>query len=214
MKIFRRFFYTSQNSSQSGDFTGNPFGSTKEEIKAFLVGPGKVIYNTSSLEFSNYPFEPSIAFEKPNIGAEIICSVSLDRRPAIQVGDELIFISREDKEHLRQFTTVNDIRIIERSWVWNWIVEPFLDTEFTKEDQLRLDGLLLNYGLDGKKVEALKEEVKEQMLKYNFDTMLWEWVDLDLFDLLSAMRVKYDKEKFRSFYWEAMRIALLEKSPK
>jgi len=49
------------------------------------------------------------------------------------------------------------------------------------------------------------------MIKYNFDTMLWEWVDLDLFDVLRAMRVKYDAAEFNKFYWEAMRIALRPK---
>ncbi|WP_417602277.1 hypothetical protein [Owenweeksia hongkongensis] len=46
------------------------------------------------------------------------------------------------------------------------------------------------------------------MLKYNFDTMLWEWGGLDLSDVLAAMRVKYNDEDFGNFYKQAMEIQL------
>ena len=49
------------------------------------------------------------------------------------------------------------------------------------------------------------------MYKYNFDTMLWEWVGFSAFDVLRAMRTKYDKDEFREFYKRVMGIALLEK---
>ena len=44
------------------------------------------------------------------------------------------------------------------------------------------------------------------MLKYNFDTMLWEWISLGLPDVLQAMRVKYSDEEFEEFYKRAMTI--------
>jgi len=47
------------------------------------------------------------------------------------------------------------------------------------------------------------------MLKYNFDTMLWEWCFLGTLDVLSAMRTKYKKEQYKEFYERVMKIALL-----
>lgn len=49
------------------------------------------------------------------------------------------------------------------------------------------------------------------MLKYNFDTMLWEWGGFDASDVLRAMRTKYRKEEFEDFYRRVMEIALLTK---
>jgi hypothetical protein len=45
-------------------------------------------------------------------------------------------------------------------------------------------------------------------MKYNFTTMLWEWVSLELFDVLQAMRPELDEKSFAGFYWKAMDIAL------
>ena len=66
-------------------------------------------------------------------------------------------------------------------------------------------------GILNEEIDTIRHEVKEQMLKYNFDTMLWEWGGLGLSDVLSAMRVKYDKEKFVDFYNRAMEIQLRTK---
>ncbi len=44
------------------------------------------------------------------------------------------------------------------------------------------------------------------MSKFNFKTMLWEWGDLGLNDVLAAMCVKYDKKEFEDFYWELWKL--------
>jgi hypothetical protein len=55
----------------------------------------------------------------------------------------------------------------------------------------------------------LRAEVEIQMLKYNFDTMLWEWGGFSACDVLRAMRTKYNENEFREFYKRVMKIALL-----
>lgn len=112
---------------------------------------------------------------------------------------------------MSQFASTNAIPTIHRPDIWDWILEPFLDTVFTEETDKRINGFLAEYGLGEQEVRSLRQEVKEQMLKYNFDTMLWDWVSLDLSDVLRAMRTKYDKKQFETFFRKAMNIALSEK---
>jgi len=184
------------------------FGSSKEEIKSFLIGPGQVTFNASDLSITDYPFEPSIAFKDVPLPASFIQYVSLDWMPAFRVGNELIFLHATAKEQLQYFAISNRIEIFEPPRIWSWILEPFLDTEFTEERSGLVTGLLARYGLTSEDVTTLRREVKEQMLKFNFDTTLWEFIDLELFDVLCAMRPKYSKAEFHKFYWRAMEIAL------
>jgi hypothetical protein len=60
-------------------------------------------------------------------------------------------------------------------------------------------------------VKSLRAEVENQMLKYNFDTMLWEWGGFGASDVLRAMRTKYNKNEFSDFYERVMKTALLTK---
>jgi hypothetical protein len=188
-----------------------PFGSSEEELRGFFPKIGEAYFEETLITVTNYPFEPSIAFRGSAINASLIKCIYANIRPSVQIGDEHIFLSATNKEQILRFAESNSIKISEQSWIWSWILEPFLDTEFTSEHKNRLNELLVDYGLTDTEVNGIRNEVKEQMLKYNFDTMLWEWVDLNLYDVLCAMRVKYSPDEFRIFYWKAMRIALLPK---
>jgi hypothetical protein len=110
---------------------------------------------------------------------------------------------------LLHFATVNHVPIVERADIWDWLLEPFLDTEYSEETHQKLNILLAKYGLTEDKVTEIRLEVKTQMLKYNFDTMLWDWTHLGAYDALSAMRTKYNHDQFADFYHRVMDIALL-----
>lgn len=189
------------------------FNTPAAELQALFSFPGQITIGDDFLKIEDYPFEPSIAFRQT-----IFSSIEIDdidyqsAPPAIRVNNDLIFLTAEKKEELKIFATKNKIKTIERSPLWDWILEPFLDTEFTPETGQRLTGLLNDYGLNPDKVKSIREEVKTQMHKYNFDTMLWEWCNLNIWDVLSAMRLKYDKKAFADFYKSAISIALMTKS--
>lgn len=100
----------------------------------------------------------------------------------------------------------HNIKLAKHSWNWDWILEPYLDTEFTKENQVRVMKRLNENGIEKLEVNKIRREVGAQMYKYNFDTMLWDWCSLGFVDVLSAMRVKYNKEQFRDFYKRALEI--------
>ena len=60
-------------------------------------------------------------------------------------------------------------------------------------------------------VDLLRGEVEAALLAYNFDTLLWEWVSLGLWDVLAAMQARCSGAAFAAFYWRAMAIELREK---
>lgn len=204
MKFIKRLFKTSK--------VWRMFSSSKTEVSELLVSMGQLTIGDDFLKIENYPFEPSIASEQKIFKIEQIEDIDFKSYPpTFRVGKELIFLTSEKKVELEEFAKRNNIKTIERPMIWGWILEPFLDTEFTKETDERLAKLLESYDLATDKVRSLRTEVETQMLKYNFDTMLWEWGGFDASDVLRAMRTKYNKKEFKDFYRRVMEIALLTK---
>lgn len=186
------------------------FSTSKKEVSELLISIGSVTFGDNFIKLENYPFEPSIAFKKAVFKSEEIDDIDCKAYPpTIRIKEELIFVNRENISELERFATRNNVQAFERKNIWSWILEPFLDTEFTTETDRHLTTLLENYGLTPEQVNALRAEVEIQMLKYNFDTMLWEWVQFDASDVLRAMRTKYNKSEFADFYRRVMNIALL-----
>jgi hypothetical protein len=195
--------------SKSDNSKGASFGSTETELKAFFVNLGQVTFDITSLTFRNYPFDNSVVSANSEISSKDMINICLKSAPpTIKVSNELIFISAEHKQDLAAFANRNKISLCERVELWDWILEPFLDTDFTDEHKERLYRLLERYELNRQTVDHLRETVKEQMMKYNFDTMLWEWGMFGALDVLQAMRPKLNSEDFNSFYKQVMEIAL------
>lgn len=156
---------------------------------------------------SDYPFKPSIAFPNKLIKAKEIDSMSIDFGVCkIYVANDIVFVSAEKREQLKTFAENNKIELSKHSWNWDWILEPYLDTEFTKEDEQRVSERLSENGIKKPEIDKLRAEVGKQMYRYNFYTMLWEWRSLGLSDVLSAMRAKYNENEFRDFYKRAIEI--------
>ena len=210
MKFLKQIFKKPADKTPVQQNADRPFGSTDEEIKQFFLDWGQAIISDATMTIHNYPFAPSIVFGGKTFGASDIKSIDLESAPpTLQIGNELIFISAEHKDKLKQFTTQNKIPTIQQPPIWSWILEPFLDTEFTSEHELRLNNLLAQYGLTESEIAAIRNRVREQMMKYNFDTMLWNWTDFNAIDVLFAMRPKLTESEFKDFYAEVMKIALL-----
>lgn len=186
--------------------------TSKSELKELLVSLGQLTIGEDFLQIENYPFEPSIAYKQSIFKTDQIDDIDFKSfPPTIRINDELIFLTSEQKQELENFATKHNIQTTERPMLWEWILEPFLDTEFTSETDLRLTKLLTSYGLSSETVKSLRTEVETQMIKYNFDTILWDWSGLGASDVLKAMRTKYNKAAFTEFYNRVMTIALLSK---
>ncbi|AYO57384.1 hypothetical protein CO230_04145 [Chryseobacterium sp. 6424] len=208
MEFIKRLFKTNKKPSDSWTM----FSTSKSEVKELLVSTGQLTIGDDFLKIENYPFEPSIAFRQNIFKTNQIDDIDFKSYPpTFRVGNEIIFLTSEKKVELEEFATKNNIKTVERSWIWDWILEPFLDTEYTTETDQRLTKLLGSYGLTNNQVKSLRAEVETQMLKYNFDTMLWEWGGFNALDVLRAIRTKYKKDEYEDFYRRVMEIALLTK---
>lgn len=204
-------FGCSEQTSKNDGWT--MFSTSKSEVKELLVPMGQLTIGDDFLEIENYPFEPSIAYRQTIFKKDQIDDIDHNSySPTIRIDEELIFLTREKKNELEEFAKRNNIKTVERPMIWGWILKPFLDTEYTADTDQRLTKLLESYGLTTDRVKTLRAEVETQMLKYNFDTMLWEWVGFDASDVLRAMRTKYNKDEFKDFYKRVMKIALLTKN--
>lgn len=182
------------------------FSTPRKELMKFATSNGTLIIETDRIVVKDYLFNPAVTM----LTVKGIRDINLSSfPPTIRVGDELIFVPAPQKGALAVFANTHQIPIVKREDIWGLILEPFLDTDYTKDNDEKLAVWLEKLGLSREAVFSLRQEVKMQMLKYNFDTMLWEWTFLGLADVLKAMWAKYDNEQFADFYKRAMAIALL-----
>ncbi|NMH89050.1 hypothetical protein [Flavivirga algicola] len=190
-----------------GKRRGSFFNATNYELQNFFCGFGTCRINENEISIKKYPFKPSLASPNITLKAREINSITLKSSPPqLLYKNDWIFISANKIDELTEFADRNNIMISEKNWTWDNILEPFLDTEFTKEEAENTINSLVKNGISKDVVIKLREEVSKQMYKYNFDTMLWEWVSLGLSDVLQAMRVKYSDKEFQEFYKKAMSI--------
>ncbi|GAB3704423.1 hypothetical protein GCM10027592_35750 [Spirosoma flavus] len=175
-----------------------------------LVSVPDILIEGTSLIIPNYPFKPSIACRQDRFIASDLINIDVSAAPpALRVNNELVFISAKHKDDLVLFAQENQIPVVKRDDIWDALLEPFLDTEYTDETHQRIVARLATYGLTEETITSIRAEVGKQMYAYNFGTMLWEWVHLGAFDVLCAMRATYHADLFADFYRSVMDIALL-----
>jgi len=170
------------------------------------------------IEFINYPFRPASIFPSGIIKAcEIQEIITNFLPPAIRIkNDELIMIPRGQipVEELLEFGERNKVNLVSRVDVWSLILEEFLDTELGTDNEERVFQILEEQGISRGHCRALRQRLAEIMFSYNFDSCLWEWCHLGLYDLLNACSGNLIKRKFlmpekefQGFYFEVMKIA-------
>ncbi|MTD59052.1 hypothetical protein [Amycolatopsis pithecellobii] len=103
------------------------------------------------------------------------------------VTGETLFVPRSQEAELHQFCDRNGIAGHCRPDTWSDLLEPFLDTWFDPDHDRATDERLRQAGVSQEETEEIRERLTPLMKAYNFDSMLWEWVNLNLFDLLSAL---------------------------
>jgi hypothetical protein len=192
-----------------GKRIGSLLGTIKRYVGVPFCGIGEATILEYKIMFEGYPFEPSTVYKNGSIKWEDVDEIHLGCfPPTLKIGPELVFIERGKLAELKVFAERHELKQAKRNSNWDWITEPFLDTEFSPEEQRKTIEFLSKNGITESETMRLREEISEQMVKYNFDTMLWEWCSLGLSDVLSAMRAKYDKSTFEKFYWRAMEIEM------
>ena len=139
MEFLKRLFKTYRKPSDSWTI----FSTSKTEVRELLVSSGELTIGNDFLKIENYPFEPSIAYKQTIFKTNQIDNIDFKSYPpTFKVGNELIYLTSEKKVELEKFANNNNIKTVERPPIWDWILEPFLDTEFTTETDQRLNKLL------------------------------------------------------------------------
>lgn len=103
----------------------------------------------------------------------------------------------------------NGTTIEKRNSNWDFINEPFLDTQFSEDAQQKTIALLEKRGISKSELQSIRDKVRKPMLRYN--SVVWEWVNLGLEDVLLVMKKKLSRSAFEKFYWEAIEIDIREK---
>ena len=76
-----------------------------------------------------------------------------------KIVNDLIFISKEKQKEMEIFVENNHIKKATRKINWDFITEPFLDTSFTKEEELRTLKILAENGISENEVKILRKEI-------------------------------------------------------
>src|SRR2546430_17727095 len=66
------------------------------------------------------------------------------------------------------------------------LLEPFVDTEFTDATKRVTTERLAKAGITEVEVEEIRHRIGPLMIAYNIHSGLWDWTNLNLFDLLNA----------------------------
>jgi hypothetical protein len=116
--------------------------------------------------------------------------------PTLRTRDgEYLFVPATQMHQLADFAQANGVPFVDREDLWTWVLEPFLDTEFSAEDTERVVALLERGGLPRDELRRLRERVEGRMLELTAVT--WEWQHYGLADVLAAMATAPDFDVFR-----------------
>lgn len=103
----------------------------------------------------------------------------------------------------------HEIEMPDRNINWEFLTEPFLDTEPTRGEIERTTQILIRNGFTQDEIANIRLEVEKQMKIYNFESMLMEAESLSIFDVLCAMTGAFKSPKqYEDFYWRAMEIEM------
>jgi len=171
-------------------------------------------FENDSIEFEMYPFTCSAASWKKVISKSEIKTIDLKAVTAtVQVGSELLFIQKKFNIDLERFAERNSIPIVNRIDYWHYLLKPIVNKISSEREIQEIDKLLNNWGFSNFKIKQIRDEIRDQLLKYNEDTLVFDSEEeyLGFMDVLFAMYQVYDEEQFEDFYWRAMKIAFSHK---
>ena len=167
----------------------------------------EISFSEDFVVLDDYPFPQRNRGRK--VIADEISEVVLNwMPPAIRTSDgEYLLVPAPQKEELIGFASRCGIPMTKRVDVWSFILEPFLDTEFTADQKARTMGILAESGVPEDEVARIRRLVNGPMLLWTAIT--WEWCHYGLYDVLSQMKPWgwWGRPRFARFYSEAMDLA-------
>ena len=167
----------------------------------------EALFREERIELPSYPF-PLVSIPSGSmLHFDLIRDVDLSKSPPefrLKSG-EILFVSAEQKRELEDFAAKFGIPRVQRYDVWADLLLPFLDTQLPAADQEKALRRLQDQGFSLNEISSIRDLVKKPVLLYN--SVVWEWVHLGLYDVLEAVRKNASPQGFQEFYWYAMCIA-------
>lgn len=176
----------------------------------------KAVFDSSGIHISDYPFPPASIYPYGRINCSAIRDVDPSAGP-LEIrtrNGETIFVSAEQAEAFNAWVTKLELPIVRRVDAWHLILESFLDTEFSSDQNERTLVALNQIGISRREVMRIRSSVGSAMLAYN--GLLWDWAHLGLYDVLTATRNRIGwfpfahrvfGKRYNGFYWSAMELA-------
>lgn len=151
-------------------------------------GRMEVVIAEAEIRFANYEFPGATVYPGGVVPVPEIRDIDTRAMPpeVRTVHGETLFLPELCLPELDEFRRRNAIPVQRRPDIWSDLLEPFLDTSFAPEHRRATEERLERAGLSLAEVAEIRRKIQPVMVAYNFDSMLWEWVHLGLFDLLSA----------------------------
>ena len=176
----------------------------------------RATFDAHGIAFAKYPFPPASIYPHGRVAYSAIRDVDPDAAPPeVRTKDgETLFISAEQSAEFRDAIGNAELAVVRRVDVWDLLLEPFLDTELTAEEEERTMATLERLGVSRAEVSQIRQSVKNPVLAYN--ALLWDWAHLGLYDVLTAMRLgvawttllnRLLPRRYDEFYWKAMELA-------
>jgi hypothetical protein len=161
-------------------------------------------FSGNEIAVSRYPFRPGFRKARLAIRAEEIREVDVDRC-ALLVGEEIIYLPGWPRAELTEFCSRNRVRTVARYDSWADILDPFVDTSFTKKEVLSRNTRLRAAGFNSGRVFGLRLLVALPIII--FQGIAGEWTGLYHYHLLYAVRALRLVGLYGWAYRATMRVA-------
>src|SRR5262245_21050827 len=187
---------------------GNRDSSPGRRFRSMSSSP-KYVFGDDYIEFSNYPLRPSSVLVNTRVPRSSIIEVNLEADPlTVRIERELLLVTVEHAEALTRFVQERSIPNAERYDIWERILAPFLDTEFSQSELKTFENELGQFGIGANEIATARDLVRRKMLWRTLRS--WNWQYYGLFDVLMTMQPRFFGQRlFSVFYWYAMSVALL-----
>jgi hypothetical protein len=144
-----------------------------------------VEFQSDAVVFEGYPFPGARVHPGGSVPWSEVVEVDPEAAPPeLRVAGETLFVSATRKDELRRAAQAHGVPVVRRFDVWDLLLEPFLDTTFDADDEERTVELLERNGISREEAQRIREAVGKRVLAYN--SVLWDWVHLGMYDLLLA----------------------------
>jgi hypothetical protein len=179
-----------------------------------------VAISQTGLLFTNYPYPPASVYPSGAVEWASVCEIGPSAAPpeVRLLSGETLFVPAPLRDQLFQSASDGGVPSVARVDVWGLILEPFLDTAFSKRHREETLTTLAENGLAPAECSALRRSLSRPMRHYNIHSGLWDWAHLGLADALDALggygvgtavpeSLRLGPAEFSAFYKNAMAIA-------